>query len=81
MSLVRQLFHLGVIEAFSGTAKKKESASLMAPYEVAVDPNLITEISDVLQELGVAPTKVVSAVCAQYRGHFLAGAFHNSMFN
>lgn len=60
LSLVRQLFHLGVIEAYSGTLKKKNNINLMRPYEVVVDPNLIEEIRNVLEELKVVPTKIVS---------------------
>lgn len=59
LSLVRQLFHLGVIEAYTGQAKKKDNASLMTPYEVSLDPTLIGNIRDVLQEIGVTPNTVV----------------------
>lgn len=59
---MRQLFHLGVIEAFSGTMKKKEGASIMAPYEVAVDPSLIGKIRETLEKLKITPMKVVSIV-------------------
>ncbi|XKL60293.1 hypothetical protein PGB90_001309 [Kerria lacca] len=58
LSLVRQLFHLGVIEPFSGITKKKDSSIMITPYEVAVDPELIKETRDILEEVGVTPQKV-----------------------
>ena len=36
LSLVRQLFHLGVIEAFSGTLKKNKEVEDLPPYDVSV---------------------------------------------
>lgn len=60
LSLVRQLFHLGVIEAFSGTLKKNKSCDQMKPYEVVVAPELEQQICDVLESLGVEPIKIVS---------------------
>ena len=35
LSLVRQLFHLGVIEAFSGTLKKNKEVEDLPPYDVS----------------------------------------------
>ncbi|XP_065223223.1 dosage compensation regulator isoform X2 [Planococcus citri] len=58
LSLVRQLFHLGVIEAYTGQTKKKDNASLMVPYEVSVDPTVIANVRDLLQEVGITPNKV-----------------------
>lgn len=52
LSLIRQLYHLGVIEAFSGSLKKT-FASVVEPYEVNVDPLLINKVSDILQELKI----------------------------
>ena len=37
LSLVRQLFHLGVIEAFSGTLKKNKEVEDLPPYEVIIN--------------------------------------------
>lgn len=54
LSLIRQLYHLGVIEAFSGSLKKT-FASVVEPYEVNVDPLLINKVSDILQELKIEP--------------------------
>lgn len=50
LSLVRQLFHLKVIEAFSGTLKKKKDEELK-PYPVRLDERLIEEVDDVIREL------------------------------
>lgn len=48
LSLVRQLFHLGVIEPFSGTLKKDKSAEQMKPYDVCISPDLENELMSVL---------------------------------
>ncbi|SPP75832.1 dosage compensation regulator isoform X1 [Drosophila guanche] len=50
LSLVRQLFHLKVIEAFSGTLKKKKDEELK-PYPVRLAPDLVNEIDDVIKML------------------------------
>lgn len=59
LSIVRQLFHLNVIEAFSGTLKKKESEKLK-PYDVALSPELITQLDSVIKATGVQPVMAVS---------------------
>ncbi|KAK9882966.1 hypothetical protein WA026_001182 [Henosepilachna vigintioctopunctata] len=55
LSLVRQLFHLGVIEAFSGTLKKDKSASEMTPFEVKLCPDLRREVQECLKDLNITP--------------------------
>uniref|UniRef100_A0A3Q1EAL2 RNA helicase n=1 Tax=Acanthochromis polyacanthus TaxID=80966 RepID=A0A3Q1EAL2_9TELE len=52
LSLIRQLYHLGVIEAYSGVTKKKEGETLEA-FDVSVSPDLQQQLSSVVQELGV----------------------------
>ncbi|XP_031696690.1 ATP-dependent RNA helicase A-like, partial [Anarrhichthys ocellatus] len=52
LSLVRQLYHLGVLEAFSGVTKKKEGETLEA-FEVNVSPDLQQQLANVVQQLGV----------------------------
>ncbi|XP_028283135.1 ATP-dependent RNA helicase A-like isoform X2 [Parambassis ranga] len=52
LSLVRQLYHLGVVEAYSGVTKKKEGETLEA-FEVKVSPDLQQQLTSVVQELGV----------------------------
>ncbi|KAM8849935.1 ATP-dependent RNA helicase A isoform 2-T7 [Spinachia spinachia] len=52
LSLVRQLFHLGVLEAFSGLTKKKEGETLEA-FEVNVSPDLQQQLANVVLQLGV----------------------------
>lgn len=61
LSLVRQLFHLGVIEAYSGSSKK-DSSSLMTPYEVCVHPELVTRIQNILKEIGIITKDVVCVI-------------------
>lgn len=55
LSLVRQLFHLGVIEAFSGTLKKEKSAEQMKPYQLRVSPQLQNQVAECLSELNIEP--------------------------
>ncbi|XP_032585877.2 dosage compensation regulator isoform X1 [Drosophila mojavensis] len=50
LSLVRQLFHLKVIEAFSGTLKKKKDEQLK-PYPVKLREELINEMDEVIKDL------------------------------
>lgn len=58
LSIIRQLYHLGVIEAFSGTLKKEKSGQDMSPYKVQISPQLEAEIDDCLKDLNVNYTKV-----------------------
>lgn len=51
LSLVRQLYHLGVIEAFSGTLKKRKDDEELKPYEIKIDPNLMDRVKEVVDEL------------------------------
>ena len=51
---MRQLFHLGVIEAFTGTLKKERSEE-MPPYPVAISPELNTQLDQLLDKLGLKP--------------------------
>ncbi|XP_056911803.1 ATP-dependent RNA helicase A isoform X2 [Takifugu flavidus] len=53
LSLVRQLYHLGVIEAYSGVTKKKEG-ELLEVFKVDISPDLQQQLGSVVQELGVA---------------------------
>ncbi|XP_063369179.1 dosage compensation regulator [Cydia amplana] len=62
LSLVRQLYHLGVIEAFSGTLKKDRSnEGKMKPHPVAISPELEQQLESTLQELGIEPVNVDTA--------------------
>ncbi|XP_049880517.1 dosage compensation regulator isoform X2 [Pectinophora gossypiella] len=62
LSLVRQLYHLGVIEPFSGTLKKdRSSEGIMKPYPVAVSPDLEAQLEECLQELDITPIDVATA--------------------
>lgn len=56
---MRQLYHLNVIEAFSGTLKKKESEQL-GPYKVALAPELLAQLDAAVRLAGVEPTYPVS---------------------
>ncbi|XP_020318158.2 ATP-dependent RNA helicase A isoform X1 [Oncorhynchus kisutch] len=53
LSIVRQLYHLGVIEPYSGVTKKKEGEILEA-FEVNVVDELQHQLQSMAQELGVA---------------------------
>ncbi|XP_060872355.1 dosage compensation regulator [Metopolophium dirhodum] len=54
LSLIRQLYHLGVIEAFSGSLKKT-ILNIVEPYEVNVDPLILNKVYNILQELNIEP--------------------------
>lgn len=58
LSLVRQLFHLGVIEAFSGTLKKAKVEDKLPLYPVKVDPQTIAKARQVLADLQIHPIRV-----------------------
>lgn len=75
LSIVRQLFHLGVIEAFSGTLKKDRPGNEMKPYDVAVAPELVSQLNECLQSFNIQPVELpktdtnqpVSLLCNQVR--------------
>ncbi|XP_066965316.1 ATP-dependent RNA helicase A protein-like isoform X2 [Macrobrachium rosenbergii] len=54
LSLVRQLYHLNLIEAFTGSFKKKKAEQLK-PYEVTLSPELITQLDGVIRALNLEP--------------------------
>lgn len=60
LSLVRQLYHLQVIEPFSGTLKKNRDAD-MKPFETTVDPTLIENVRSILTELNITPVSTANA--------------------
>ena len=55
LSLVRQLFHLGVIEAFSGTLKKNKEVEDLPPYDVELPPEIVTQIGDSIKAMEYYP--------------------------
>ncbi|XP_012658121.1 ATP-dependent RNA helicase A isoform X2 [Otolemur garnettii] len=52
LSLVRQLYHLGVVEAYSGLTKKKEGETV-EPYKVNLSQDLEHQLQNVVQELNL----------------------------
>ncbi|CAN0389240.1 unnamed protein product [Lampetra fluviatilis] len=54
LSLVRQLYHLGVLEPFSGHTKKKEIEAL-EPFEVVVPPEVEEQLHGVVHDMGLQP--------------------------
>ncbi|XP_076436287.1 ATP-dependent RNA helicase A-like isoform X2 [Babylonia areolata] len=58
LSLVRQLFHLGVVEAYTGEKKKKKDSENLPPYEVVVSSDMIQQTDQVLNAWGVNPVQV-----------------------
>nr|XP_036877000.1 ATP-dependent RNA helicase A [Manis javanica] len=52
LSLVRQLYHLGVIEAYSGLTKKKEGETV-EPYNVNLSQDLEHQLQNIIQELSL----------------------------
>lgn len=57
LSLVRQLYHLGVIEAYTGVAKKKTESKL-EPYEVALKPEVEAELKETIETLNIETVTV-----------------------
>ncbi|PIK44367.1 putative ATP-dependent RNA helicase A [Apostichopus japonicus] len=53
LSLVRQLYHMKEIEAFSGEKKKKVKSDKLEPYNVSLDPAVEDQVSQVLDEAGI----------------------------
>lgn len=58
LSLVRQLYHLGVIEAFSGTLKQKKDDEELPPYQVNVAPEIVQNVEEVVRELNLPMVNV-----------------------
>ena len=56
--LVRELYHLGVIEAFSENSKTNKETNIMKPYPVKICSKLIDEINSTLKELQITPVKI-----------------------
>ncbi|XP_078417512.1 ATP-dependent RNA helicase A isoform X1 [Cetorhinus maximus] len=52
LSLVRQLYHLGVFEAFTGHTKKKETEKV-EPYDLNIASDLERQLESVVHELGL----------------------------
>ncbi|XP_055580725.1 ATP-dependent RNA helicase A isoform X4 [Falco cherrug] len=52
LSLVRQLYHLGVIEPYSGQTKKKKGESV-EPYEVMLSSDLENQLQKTVRELSL----------------------------
>ncbi|MXQ87611.1 hypothetical protein E5288_WYG017766 [Bos mutus] len=52
LSLVRQLYHLGVIEPYSGLTKKKEGETV-EPYKVNLSQDLEHQLQNIVQELNL----------------------------
>ncbi|NWU48574.1 DHX9 helicase, partial [Dromas ardeola] len=51
LSLVRQLYHLGVIEPYSGQTKKKGES--VEPFEVSLSSDLENRLQNIVQELSL----------------------------
>ncbi|XP_048394847.1 ATP-dependent RNA helicase A isoform X2 [Stegostoma tigrinum] len=52
LSLVRQLYHLGVFEAFTGHTKKKETEKV-EPYQLNIASDLECQLESVVNDLGL----------------------------
>uniref|UniRef100_A0A6I8Q2R4 RNA helicase n=1 Tax=Xenopus tropicalis TaxID=8364 RepID=A0A6I8Q2R4_XENTR len=52
LSIVRQLYHLSVIEPYSGLTKKKEGEAV-EPYQVNLNPDVVKQLQSTIQELGI----------------------------
>ncbi|XP_068095780.1 ATP-dependent RNA helicase A isoform X2 [Hyperolius riggenbachi] len=52
LSIVRQLYHLNVIEPYTGITKKKEGESI-EPFPVNLNPDVQKQLQNVIQELNI----------------------------
>lgn len=59
--MIRQLYHLGVIEPFSGSLKKT-ILNIVEPYEVNVDPLILNKVYNILQEFKIEPVIKVNYI-------------------
>ena len=66
LSLVRQLFHLGVIEAFSGSLKKNKDVEELKPYEVSLSPELVAQVARVVAAEGLEVVAAPPSPCLHY---------------
>ncbi|XP_076321258.1 LOW QUALITY PROTEIN: ATP-dependent RNA helicase A-like [Tachypleus tridentatus] len=58
LSLVRQLYHLQVIEAYTGQSSKKKEMEKLEPYEVNISPELESELCEVLHLLQLEAVQI-----------------------
>ncbi|XP_058826729.1 dosage compensation regulator isoform X2 [Topomyia yanbarensis] len=58
LSLVRQLFHLGVIEAYGGTIKSAKAQEQQKPFPVRISPKLEKRIEECLRDVEIQPVQV-----------------------
>uniref|UniRef100_A0A182JYZ5 RNA helicase n=1 Tax=Anopheles christyi TaxID=43041 RepID=A0A182JYZ5_9DIPT len=58
LSLIRQLYHLGVIEAFTGSLKSATASEQLAAYPVKISNELAHRVHETLLELEIQPVKV-----------------------
>ena len=61
LSMVRQLFHLGVVEAFSGTLKRNKDVEELKPLEAALSPELEARAAETLEALKLPVVDVSKA--------------------
>ncbi|KAM7535638.1 hypothetical protein Aperf_G00000096878 [Anoplocephala perfoliata] len=84
LSLVRQLFHIGEIEAFSGERKKKRIEEV-APIPVELDSELENRLHSLLERLNLVPVLTPPPQPVQRgsgnRGNELATEEHNMIIN
>ena len=62
LSMVRQLYHLNVIEAYSGVVKKKTTEEI-PPFDVAVSEELSAQVDAALNVFNMPPNPVVCRNC------------------
>ncbi|XP_052862238.1 dosage compensation regulator [Anopheles cruzii] len=67
LSVIRQLYHLGVIEAFNGSIKSVKSSEQMAAFRVGIENQLAQRIHESLRELGIEPVKLTNAEVSEDR--------------
>ena len=84
------MFHLGVIEAFSGSLKRNKDVEELKPYDVKISPELVNQVEEVLKSLDMAPVQVINIWIAdwikeqiiniQYLKSYFLVNYHKSCF-
>ncbi|KAG4077130.1 hypothetical protein HA402_016117 [Bradysia odoriphaga] len=60
LSLVRQLYHLKAIEAFSGSIRVRPAEDQLTSYPVRISPDLVNRLESCLRDLNIEPVSIDS---------------------
>lgn len=66
LSLIRQLYHLGVIEAYSGTLKQRKDDLGLKPYPIEISPILMEQVDECIKRLDLEVVKLPEKELTNY---------------